>query len=149
MKEYLSDPSRQEKYDIITNERRRPDAEDKIAAGTYYDAEHMKVFENVQKPGTYSEHILTDVERRMIREIREIFDRHNTNYEIVLGPQYDQIKLNDDTMNFLYETFGREHVHDFTGVNKWTTDYHNYYENSHYRPCVASEIMEIVYTKKE
>lgn len=148
MKEYLSNPLRREKYDIITNERRRPDAEEQITNGTYYDAEHVKVFENVQKPGTFSSHILTEEERRLIREIREIFDRHHTNYEIVLGPQYDQIKLNDDTMNFLYETFGQEHVHDFTGVNKWTSDYHNYYENSHYRPCVASEIMDLVYKKQ-
>ncbi len=147
MKDYLSNPAQRLNYDMRTNEQRRPNADAEIANGTYYDVKRMKAFENVQKPGTFSEHILTTEERQLIREIREIFNRHHTNYEIVLGPQFDQIKPNGNTMSFLYETFGREHVHDFTGVNKWTTDYHNYYESSHYRPCVAAEIMDIVYSK--
>lgn len=148
MKKYIQPTPRPHSSDLRTNEPYTNENEAKITAGTFYDKERLKSFQNAQKPGTFSEHILTDKERLLIREIREVFDRHHTNYEIILGPQYDQIKLNDDTMNFLYETFGREHVHDFTGVNKWTSDYHNYYESSHYRPCVAKEIMDIVYNKK-
>ena len=44
--------------------------------------------------------------------------------------------------------FGDDCVFNFSGINKWTTDYHNYYEVSHYRPHVASEIMDSIYSGK-
>ena len=82
-----------------------------------------------------------------LKGIRELFDKHHTNYRIVVSPLYDQIKLNPKDYKILCEIFGSQYVYDFSGVNNWTEDYHNYYEPSHYLPSVASEIMKQIYSE--
>lgn len=128
------------------NEFQQKLAENKIAEGTYYDAEHMKAFINIQKPGTYSHEKLNRVEIEYLRNVRRIFDKHKTSYKIVISPLYDQIKLNRNVYHTLCSIFGTNHIYDFSGVNKWNKDYHNYYEKSHYRPNVSAEIMDIIYS---
>lgn len=44
--------------------------------------------------------------------------------------------------------FGENNIYDFPGVNSITEDYHNYYEDSHYRPCVARFILQTIYQKE-
>ncbi len=58
---------------------------------------------------------------------------------------YDQIPLEKEQLNLLYDIFGKENVYDFSGKNEFTESVFNYYENSHYRPHVAAEIMDIIY----
>lgn len=129
------------------NEWQKKKDEEKIANGTYYDAAHISTFEGIQEPGTYSHEILGEKEINCFREMKAVFDKHKTSYKFVVSPLYDQIKLNRDTYNTLCAIFGKDHVYDFSGVNKWNKDYHNYYEYSHYRPNVAAEIMDIIYSK--
>jgi len=129
------------------NEFQETQIEEKIAKGAYYDAEHLKVFEGVQKPGTYSSEELSTEGINCFNDIKDIFDRHNTSYKIVISPLYDQVKLNRSVYQALCSIFGKEKVYDFSGVNKWNQDFHNYYEESHYRPAVAAEIMNIIYSQ--
>lgn len=130
------------------NEYQKTLTEKEIKEGTYYDAIHLKVFEDVQKPGTFSTEKLDDKEINCLREMRKVLDKQHTSYKIVISPLYDQIKLNKETLSLLCEIFGKENVYDFSGVNKWNKDYHNYYEDSHYRPIVSAEIMDIIYSTK-
>ncbi|MEG2479981.1 MAG: hypothetical protein RSA50_06885, partial [Mucinivorans sp.] len=44
--------------------------------------------------------------------------------------------------------FGQNNVFDFSGINSFTKDYHNYYEDSHYRPHVAKAIIDTIYSTK-
>ena len=129
------------------NEYRETKREEEIARGVYYDKARMRVFEGVQKPRTFSTEKLGTVEMACLYDIKRIFDRHNTDYRVIVSPLYDQVKLNTDTYGRLCEVFGKDCVYDFSGVNKWNRDYHNYYEKSHYRPVVAAEIMDIVYSR--
>ncbi len=130
------------------NEFQMTKTEEEIKRGTYYDDARMKAFENVQEPGTLSKEVLTTEEIACLRDIRSIFDKHQTSYKIVISPMYDQIKLNRTTYKTLCNIFGKDHVYDFSGVNKWNKDYHNYYEESHFRPHVSAEVMEMIYTKQ-
>lgn len=132
-------------YDQVTNEIRSEGKEEEIIAGTYYTESKKSVFEGVQKPGAISKHLMTKSEAVWFKRMAMIFKKHHTDFRIVLGPQYDQIQINPFTLHCLKNIFGDEHVFDFTGVNKWNTDYTNYYEESHYRPHVASEVMNIIY----
>lgn len=84
-------------------------------------------------------------QEEMLREIRAIFDRHRTDFQIVISPLYDQYGLNATDLAVLRVIFGDERVHDFSGVNNLTADPHNYYETSHYRPEVARAIMKQIY----
>ena len=122
--------------------------EKQIAEGTYYDHEKLQIFESAQFPDMVSEEALDDERKEMLKEIKSVFDAQKTDYRIVIGPQYDQVKINPFDLQFLCDVFGKNHVFDYSGVNKWNEDYHNYYETSHYRPCVANEIMSLVYSDK-
>ena len=78
-----------------------------------------------------------------------MFKRHNTCYRVVVSPLYDQIKMNPEDVKALGEIFGAENVFDFSGVSEFTSDYRNYYDDSHYRPNVAREVLNIAYGKKQ
>ncbi len=84
---------------------------------------------------------------KMLHDIKDIFYRHKTNYKIIISPLLDQKQFNDEDLLILTEIFGAENIFDFSGVNNYTNDYHNYYENSHYRPTVGSKILKQVYAK--
>ena len=90
---------------------------------------------------------VTEAEAAQLRSIREVFDRHQTSYEIVVSPIYDQIPMEKEQLALLKEIFGEAHVHDFSGRNKFTEPIGNYYEASHYKPHVANEIMRVIYAK--
>ncbi|KAA6318040.1 hypothetical protein EZS27_031899 [termite gut metagenome] len=45
-------------------------------------------------------------------------------------------------LEYLENVFGEDNVFDFLGINTFTQDYTNYYDDSHYRPHVAREIMK-------
>lgn len=132
-------------YDSITNELFWDKQEQMIAEGNYYTEGRVKVFENAQFPGKVSDIVLNKERIEMLREIKKIFDGQSTDYRIVISPIYDQVKINPTDLQCLNDIFGQNHVFDFSGVSKWSLDYHNYYETSHYRPCVANEIMKIIY----
>jgi hypothetical protein len=82
---------------------------------------------------------------RMLEEIRGVFDRHGTDCRIVVSPLYQQVRLNPNDVGELARIFGADRVYDYSGVNEFTSDIHNYYETSHYRPIVAREIMRRIY----
>ena len=132
-------------YDPITNEERMGMEDSLIAIGKYYDAEHIKVFKRTPKLSDISLPTLDNVKIGQLKKMRAIFDKHHTEYRIVISPLYNQVKLNPSDLECLDRIFGKMNVYDFSGKNKWTNDYHNYYEPSHYLPRVAAEIMDSIY----
>jgi hypothetical protein len=90
---------------------------------------------------------IRDKQKMYLEEIKNIFQKHKTNYKIIISPLYEQIKLHPDDLKYLCEIFGKDNVFDFSGINKFTSNYRNYYETSHYRPHVAREIMNEIYKK--
>lgn len=119
--------------------------EKEILDGVYYSNDRLKLFENRQHPDSLSTPVIDEVRKDYLRKIAQIFKRHKSSIKIVISPLYDQIRLNSKDLSFLKKTFGENCVYDFSGPNKWNCDYHNYYECSHYRPCVANEILSIIY----
>ena len=146
MMDYFLNPRWKNGYNPTNNELYWDKQEESISEGTYYDAERIRCFENAQFPEKPSYCALNDERKELFRRIKVLFDIQKTDYRLIISPLYDQIKINPDDLQFLYNVFGEEYVFDFSGINKWNEDFHNYYEASHYRPCVANEIMEIVYS---
>lgn len=144
---YFNNPKGRMGYNPINNELNWNKQEESIAKGLYYNDERMKMFENAQFPGKIAGNALDDERKGMFREIKTVFELQKTNYRIIISPGFDQIKINPDDLQFLTDLFGKDNVYDFSGPNRWNADFHNYYETSHYRPCVANEIMSIVYDK--
>ncbi|MDZ4713288.1 MAG: hypothetical protein SGI89_13330 [bacterium] len=94
-----------------------------------------------------SEPAISETHIEMLKEIERIFKEKNTDYKIIISPLYEQKKFAEKDMQILDNIFGAEHVYDFSGVNEFTDDYHNYYEASHYRISVGDEILKRIYQK--
>jgi hypothetical protein len=84
-------------------------------------------------------------QKKMLNEIKSIFNRHNTHYRFVISPLYQQVKFNKTDLDILKSTFGSAYVYDFSGINDLTKPKTNYYEFSHYRPKVGEQIMQHIY----
>ena len=90
----------------------------------------------------------TREEAELLAKIRKVFDRHGTDYRIVVSPLYEQVPLGKDHLRLLHATFDAVKVYDYSGVNRFTRSIHNYYEESHFRPGVASQIMKEIYSQR-
>lgn len=91
------------------------------------------------------EQIISEECIALLSQIHQLFEEGQTDYKMVVSPMYNQIKLNPIDKAILDSIFGAENVFDYSGINKYTADSLNYYEASHYRPHVATEILEEIY----
>ncbi|MDB5229150.1 MAG: hypothetical protein JWN78_3343 [Bacteroidota bacterium] len=85
---------------------------------------------------------------RYLSEIKTIFDKHHTNFKIVVSPLFNQKYLNKNDIKKLHQIFGSQNVNDYSGKNEYTRNIENYYETSHYRPKVARDILKKIYGAK-
>ena len=135
------------RYNPITNEVQEYVADDAIADGTYYTPARMQRFEGKQFHDSIAPPVIGRKQTALLLTIREIITHHATDCRIVINPLYDQIRLNPRDYDTLCRIFGSENVYDFSGPNIWNSDYRLYYEDSHYRPIVARQMMDIIYNK--
>lgn len=118
----------------------------KTNPGLYY-SDKINDFHKRAVFTVYSEPVIQTQQERLLKNINTLLKIHKTNFKIIISPLYDQVKINKRDLNYLKNLFGSENVYDFSGINKITSDYHNYYETSHYRPVVCDSILKIIYTK--
>jgi hypothetical protein len=137
---------RKRNYDNVTNELRFDYLENMIHENKYYTPERLSIFYDrdttIQR---FSQVCILKNQMSILSNILTITKKNNTEIKIIINPLYDQLKLNKKDLEYLKTLFGYENVYDFSGINKFTNDYRNYYETSHYRPHVTSEILSIVY----
>ncbi len=133
-------------YAPESNEATESLYEQQIAEGLFYDEQRMRAFDVKVYPGRVEEPVIQEPQKSLLMRCRRVFDKHGTCYKIVINPLFDQVRLNPADLHILQQIFGEGNVFDYSGSNRFTTDYHNYYESSHYRPCVAREIMSEIYT---
>ena len=103
--------------------------------GAFYDRKNHKTN---AKPATA-------LENGLLIKIKKYLDKHNTDYRIIVSPDYDEIPLGKDHLQLLKDTFGNQRVYNYSGINRFTKSIYNYYEDKHYRPIVANEIMREIY----
>jgi hypothetical protein len=135
------------RYDPVTGDKIQDKLEKSIAENSEkYYKERSSVFypRDVSKP-VHAAPVLQDIQVGMLREMRKVFDDNRTDYRIVISPNYDQKYLSRVDLARLQEIFGADRVYDYSGINRFTRDIHNYYEDSHYRPLVARQILAEIY----
>lgn len=134
-------------YNDTTNEVKWSLTENSILRNpdSFYNAKKNVFFERnlIQK---YDTARLDSSRIVMLINIKNILLKNNANYKIVISPLYDQIKMNQADLEILKRIFGSKNVFDFSGINEITSDMRNYYEESHYRPHIATKIMNSIYT---
>lgn len=122
------------------------EAEKKILANrdSFYGP-RMHIFYEREALQRYSKPVIFMEQRGLLMDMKAIFEKHHTDFRIVLSPMYDQKKLNPQDMKTLFTIFGAEHIYDFSGINDITGNKYNYYETEHYRPAIAYRILDSVY----
>lgn len=132
-------------YDYRCNECRNTLYERQIAEGGYFDEKRVAVFARVQHPDSVSQPVIGTEQMELLQSIEQVLAVQGTDYRVVISPLYDQIRINPADVAVLESVFGAERVFDFSGPNAYNSDFHNYYEQSHYRPVVARDIMDKIY----
>lgn len=88
------------------------------------------------------ERFLWETQTELLKEIDQICRKHNTSVKIIISPDYNQISINPADVEILKDIFGYENVFDFSGINEYTNDIHNYYERGHYRPILGARLLQ-------
>ena len=89
--------------------------------------------------------IVNGRQKSFLTEIKRVLDKHHTNFRIIINPEWCQKKMDPRDIIALKAIFGDDYVFDFSGKNEFTDDYHNYYEEAHYRPVLGEKILNIIY----
>ena len=126
--------------DHTKNELLTPQFDSLIKSGDYYTPEIMSTFYKRDTIQWTSPQTIFENQKSLLLKIALIFKNKKTNVKLVINPMYDQVKLNEEDLQFLKTTFGVENVFDYSGINQVTADYKNYYESSHYRPEVLQAL---------
>ena len=91
--------------------------------------------------------VIRQPQKEVLEEIAGLLRRHHTSVRIIISPDWDQRRFNPADKAEMDSIFGKGVVYDFSGVNEFTEDYHNYYERAHYRPQLSERLLGIIYGK--
>ena len=130
-------------YNVAYNERSNRVPVIKQFDDTYYKEKNICFPE--RNTGNDYPAVLREKQKLMLAEIRDILERNNTVYRVLINPGYDQKRFYAEDMAFLRELFG-ENLVDFSGKNIFTDDYHYYSDPNHFNTYVANEMLRIAYT---
>ncbi|MBN1186776.1 MAG: hypothetical protein JXB49_31145 [Bacteroidales bacterium] len=96
---------------------------------------------------TFFENQISDSEKEMVNRIKDILNKHSSNYYIVITPLYDQKKFSFDDQTILQELFG-ERLFDFSGINRFTNDEYNYPDMMHFQPYISKFMIDSILQPK-
>ena len=91
--------------------------------------------------------VIRQPQKEVLEEIAGLLRRHHTSVRIIISPDWDQRRFNPADKAEMDSIYGKGVVYDFSGVNEFTEDYHNYYERAHYRPQLSERLLGIIYGK--
>jgi hypothetical protein len=83
-----------------------------------------------------------------LNRIKEILKKHKTDFKIIINPLYNQKGMPIEMLSILEKIFEKQNIYNFSGVNAITNDYRNFYDGIHYRPLVATQMLENIYQNK-
>jgi hypothetical protein len=112
-----------------------------------YWINHKKEFPERSEKCTCYDSMIKTKHKKMLSEIKAIFQKHQTNYQIIINPQWCQKPINPDDLKELKTIFETKRVHNYSGKNKYTENQYNFYEQAHYRPTLGRKILDDIYLK--
>jgi len=133
-------------FDLITNELIYSSAMEELKKDSLkYYQEHQELFiPRSGQPVVINSQINADYMIKL-KEINEIFKNDNTNFRIIIAPLYNQISFNKSDLATLQSIFGKGNVFDFSGINKYTEKVSNYYDYTHFKQYVGSDLLTEAY----
>ena len=103
--------------------------------------------EHVSGDVKISEPLINEQFEEQLRHIRTILEANHTDYHIIITPApcYTNPAINPMDLTVLYEMFGAERVHNYSGKNMFTEDYNNFSDPGHFGLRVGYMIVEDIY----
>lgn len=133
----------------VTNDVRNPREEIIKEEGDMYWEKRKGEFlkKECYRDGKYKESpkVIREKQLQLLHDIQAICRKHHTSVKVVINPDYNQINLNPEDVQTLKGVFGTQNVFDFSGINEYTEDIRNYYEQSHYRPTLGARLLKRIY----
>jgi len=136
-----------EYYDTITNEYYNP------GVAKLMKTDSLKYYEDRKdrfspRSGKYKEErqMSTSEHVKMLNDIKDILDKHNTDYRVIICPIYNQLAYNREDLKLTEDVFGKENVFNFTGINKFSEKKSNFYDATHFKKYVGKELLDSVYS---
>ena len=105
---------------------------------------HKGKFELTRKASLHKP-VIREQQYELLMKIANICRKNHTDFKFIIGPEYDQVKLNHKDFIALQKVFGRNNVYDFTGKNCLTDNIHNFYDPDHFRPIAGDYMLKVVY----
>jgi hypothetical protein len=121
------------------------------------DKEYLKSIDSLKKTGfmfkrdkmqKYEGNQISKIEFVLLTKIKGLFDKHKSNYYIIITPLYDQLKFSKSDIEKLNNVF-KNKLYDFSGINKITDNEFNYPDRSHFLPYISKQIMDSILKKNE
>ena len=96
-----------------------------------------------------SKPLITNVFIEQLKHLKHVFDKHHTDYRIVISPTYcyTNPSINAIDLGILQDIFGKDKVFNYSGKNDITTDCYNFSDPDHFGLCVGWQIIEDIYNK--
>jgi len=103
-------------------------------------------FYNRNNQNKYLPPQISEVEYKILQNIKSILNKNKTNYYIIIAPLYNQKKFNQSDSIKLADVFDNN-IYDFSGVNKFTQNPYNYIDLKHFRDLISKQIIDSVLIK--
>ena len=113
--------------------------------GYYASLIKRNVFYDRKKSQDTSSILITEKHKLLLNQIASTIETQKISVKIIISPLYNQLKMNPADVQYLKKLFGEANVSDFSGINQYTSDPLNYYESSHFKPYIATQLMHEVY----
>lgn len=112
---------------------------------SFYARINGKTLEDVKT----SSPIIDKSKKQILKEIKAIFDKQQTNYAIVISPGicYTSFSINPTDLQILKLIFGNDNVYNYAGINEFTTDANNFSDPGHFGRRVGFLIIQDIYEK--
>jgi hypothetical protein len=145
MKDYIPGKREYFSYDETSNDPHYLNADMQEITADSLNYYKRSIFYKRKDESVISTQRLNTRDIYMLKEIKGIFNKHQTKYKIVIGPSYDMEYFNPVDLGLLHQIFGNNNVYDFSGKNSITNQIGNYYDYSHYKIYVGERILRAVY----
>lgn len=127
------------------NEPRYSIAENIIAKNPADFYKHQpRIIGNISDTARY-EDMLSEVKKADLLRIKEILDKHNTNYFIIVSPNPQLKDISKADEAWMRQTFGNRFYDFVRPMAEIAVREDTYYDGFHYRPHVAKMIIDSIY----
>lgn len=136
-------------YSRTINEESIPEWDAEIAADpAKFYATHTVEVPDRNEPYREMETPLTEEQRNDFRKIREILNRREVDFRLILSPTLSLEVLSDSDDAFLKSLFGDGYINITRDFRDELADRTNFYDGVHYRPVLAEKYMRMAYESR-